>query len=48
MDKKYGTHRRVKPMKIRNGSLSDTSQMLFRWNNEQGMLSFIPKKMNLK
>ena len=38
----------VKPMKIRNGSLSDTPQILFRWNNELGMLSFIPKKMNLK
>ena len=35
-------------MKICNDSLSDTPQILFRWNNELGMLSFISKKMNLK
>ena len=28
--------------KIRNGSLSDTSQILFRWNNEVGNAFFYP------
>ncbi|ERI62648.1 hypothetical protein HMPREF1551_01758, partial [Capnocytophaga sp. oral taxon 863 str. F0517] len=36
----------VKPMKIRNGSLSDTPQILFRWNNELGMHSYVGNQKN--
>ena len=33
-------------MKIRNGSLSDTPQILFRWNNELGMHSYVGNQKN--